>query len=180
MNLNSQYNFQFQNLDSKITNIVKSTNFELLKKNVEINDYKNVILEQKALSDSHGKMMLSLNSENTAGHHLDFKNENSVNSVEVDVLSLDDYFSDKNIDINFIKMDVEGAEFNVLKGMKILPNKILIELHEEILEKNQQDPLEIKTILESNGFKIKTFHEYWNAKTSQNKIFHSDYILGEK
>ena len=29
----NKYNFQFQNLDSKITNIVKSTNFELLKKN---------------------------------------------------------------------------------------------------------------------------------------------------
>jgi len=29
----NKYNFQFQNLDSKIKNIVKSTNFELLKKN---------------------------------------------------------------------------------------------------------------------------------------------------
>lgn len=93
------------------------TNYELLKKNIDANGFTNVILEQKALSDNHGKMMLNLNNKNTAGHHLDFKNENSVNSVKVDVLSLDDYFSDKNIDINFIKMDVEGAESNVIKGM---------------------------------------------------------------
>ncbi|MGY5151490.1 MAG: FkbM family methyltransferase [Candidatus Nitrosopumilus sp. bin_6a] len=93
------------------------TNYELLKKNIEINGFTNVILEQKALSDNPEKMMLSLNNENTAGHHLDFKNENSINSIEVDVLSLDDYFSDKNIEINFIKMDVEGAESNVIKGM---------------------------------------------------------------
>ena len=73
------------------------TNYELLKKNIEINGFTNVILEQKALSDNPGKMMLSLNNENTAGHHLDFKNENSINSIEVDVLSLDDYFSYKNI-----------------------------------------------------------------------------------
>ena len=94
------------------------TNYELLKKNIDANGFTNVILEQKALSDNHGKMMLNLNNKNTAGHHLDFKNENSVNSVKVDVLSLDDYFSDKNIDINFIKMDVEGAESNVIKGMR--------------------------------------------------------------
>ena len=115
------------------------TNYELLKKNIEINGFTNVILEQKALSDNPGKMMLSLNNENTAGHHLDFKNENSINSIEVDVLSLDDYFSYKNIEINFIKMDVEGAESNVIKGMS------------NILKTSKN----LKMIVEYNPFAIK-------------------------
>ena len=115
------------------------TNYELLKKNIEINGFTNVILEQKALSDNPGKMMLSLNNENTAGHHLDFKNENSINSIEVDVLSLDDYFSYKNIKINFIKMDVEGAESNVIKGMS------------NILKTSKN----LKMIVEYNPFAIK-------------------------
>jgi len=37
---------------------------------------------------------------------------------EVDAITLDDYFSSIKIKINFIKCDVEGYEFNVLKGAK--------------------------------------------------------------
>ena len=40
------------------------TNFTLLKKNVEINGYKNVVLINKAVSDKTGKLKLFLNERN--------------------------------------------------------------------------------------------------------------------
>jgi len=133
------------------------TNFELLKKNVEINGFKNVILEQKALSNNPGKMMLSLNKENTAGHHLNFKNDFVSNSVEVDVLSLDEYFSNDNTTINFIKMDVEGAESNVIRGMtNILKNskslKMIVEYNPIAINQIGLDPENYLNLLIENGF----------------------------
>ncbi|MGI0058014.1 MAG: FkbM family methyltransferase [Nitrosarchaeum sp.] len=140
------------------------TNFELLKKNVEINGYKNVVLEQKALSDNQGKMMLSLNKVNTAGHQLDFKNEKSSNSVEVDVLSLDKYFSKHIIDINFIKMDVEGAESNIIQGMtNILKNskslKMIVEYNPIAINEIGLNPKNYLNLLVENGFCLYDINE---------------------
>ncbi len=140
------------------------TNFQLLKKNVEINGFHNVILEQKALSDNSGKMMLSLNDENTAGHHLDFKKENTTNSIEVGVLSLDEYFLNKNIDINFIKMDVEGAESNVIKGMtNILKNskdlKMIVEYNPNAIHQLGLNPENYFNMLIKNGFLLYDINE---------------------
>ncbi len=140
------------------------TNFQLLKKNVEINGFKNVVLEQKALSDTQGKMMLSLNNENTAGHHLDFKHDDTINSIEVDVLSLDEYFSNKNIDINFIKMDVEGAESNVIQGMtNILKNsknlKMIVEYNPNAINQLGLNPENYLNLLLENKFSLYDINE---------------------
>ena len=153
------------------------TNFQLLKKNVEINGFHNVILEQKALSDNSGKMMLSLNNENTAGHHLDFKNQNTTNSTEVDVLSLDEYFLNKNIDINFIKMDVEGAESNVIKGMtNILKNskdlKMIVEYNPNAINQLGLNPENYLNLLSINGFSFYDIDETTKImkKTQKNEL----------
>ena len=153
------------------------TNFELLKKNVEINDYKNVILEQKALSDSHGKMMLSLNSENTAGHHLNFKQENIDNSIEVDVLNFDQYFAKRKLDINFIKMDVEGAESNVIKGMtNTIKNshnlKMIVEYNPNAIHQMGLHPETFLDLLSDCGFSINDINERTKTieKTSKDTL----------
>jgi tRNA G37 N-methylase Trm5 len=44
------------------------TNFSLLKKNVEINGYRNVVLIQKAVSNKNGKLKLYLNEDNKGDH----------------------------------------------------------------------------------------------------------------
>ncbi len=153
------------------------TNFQLLKKNVEINGFHNVILEQKALSDNSGKMMLSLNDKNTAGHYLNFENQDTTNSVEVDILSLDEYFLNKNIDINFIKMDVEGAESNVIKGMpNILKNskdlKMIVEYNPTAIHHLGLNPENYLNLLLINGFSLYNIDEITNTmkKTQKNEL----------
>ncbi len=108
--------------------------------------------------------MLSLNDENTAGHHLDFKKENTTNSIEVGVLSLDEYFLNKNIDINFIKMDVEGAESNVIKGMtNILKNskdlKMIVEYNPNAIHQLGLNPENYFNMLIKNGFLLYDINE---------------------
>jgi len=93
-------------------------NFALLKKNVEINNYQNVILEEKAVSDKNGRIKLFL-SEGSSGLHriYKYKLEGERNFIEVESIKLDDYFKNYDRDINWIKIDIEGAEWLALQGM---------------------------------------------------------------
>lgn len=95
------------------------TNFGLLKKNVEINGYTNVTLVQKAISNKTGKAELYLNEVSSGGHSI-FDPHDGSRTVEVDVTCLDDYFKDYGGTINFIKMDIEGAEALAIQGMSLL------------------------------------------------------------
>lgn len=91
-------------------------NFRILRKNVAVNGYKNVVLVNKAVSDITGKAELTVCSYNLGTHTLgkaDYKGK----KISVGVVRVDDYVRDLKIHPNFIKIDIEGAEFNALKGM---------------------------------------------------------------
>ena len=156
--------------------------YSILEQNCTLNNLSNIEILNLAISDKNEFINLFQDKSHSGKSSL-FSKSDDGDSIKITTKTLDRLIDNRFSTIDFIKIDTEGAELSILKGatetLKIT-KKILIELHEEILEKNEQDPLEIKTILESNGFKIKTFSEFWDAKTSQNKIFHSDYILGEK
>ncbi|MDP3698702.1 MAG: FkbM family methyltransferase [Nanoarchaeota archaeon] len=97
-------------------------NFALLKKNVEVNGYKNVIVEQKAVSDKNGKVKLYLAGDNRTTRHSMIKYEKTkAEYVEVDTVALDDYFKDQSV--HFIKIDIEGAEHYAVVGMRKLLKK---------------------------------------------------------
>lgn len=90
-------------------------NFEILKKNVELNGYKNVVLENKAVGERSGKAKLYLSEENS-GDHRTF-GDGARRVVEVDQVALDDYFGRHKGKIDLIKMDIQGAEYGAVKGM---------------------------------------------------------------
>ena len=135
------------------------SNFEILKKNVKINNYKNIILEQKAVGDKHGRVTL-YQSDNPINHRIFPQTERATNQVQVELTNLDNYFDSDMIDkINFIKIDVEGMEFGVLKGMKnILKNNKKIKILFEFVPKDTIEagfiPIELLDYLTSNGFKL--------------------------
>ena len=135
------------------------SNFEILKKNAKINNYKNIILEQKAVGDKHGKTTL-YQSDNPINHRIFPQSERANSQVQVELTNLDNYFDSDMIDeINFIKIDVEGMEFGVLKGMKnILKNNKNIKILFEFVPKDTIEagfiPIELLNYLTSNGFKL--------------------------
>ena len=133
------------------------TNFELLRKNIEINGYKNVILEKKALSDKEGKVTLVLNKENTGGHYI--SKQPTKNSIQVDAITVDDYFKNFGYKIDFIKMDVEGAESMVLKGMANLLKhnadlKMMVEYNSSAIRNMGLEPTSYLKLLIKNGFRL--------------------------
>ncbi len=132
-------------------------NFDLLKKNIEINGYKNINLINKAVSNKSGKIKLYLNDVNTSCHSLIAENPNN-QYIEIDSIKLDDFF-EINQKIDFIKIDVEGAELESLKGMSNLLNqnndtKILLEFNPSMLKSFGVTPQEYLNLLMDFNFKI--------------------------
>jgi FkbM family methyltransferase len=76
-------------------------------------------LNNNAVYSEEGFVDFSVNGEFIGGISKHTQHE-SGNNVKVKTITLDKYFKDRKI--NLIKIDVEGAEFEVLKGAKQLMN----------------------------------------------------------
>ena len=136
------------------------SNFKILEKNVKINNYQNIILEQRAVGDKHERTTL-YQSDHPGMHRIFPQTKQAKGQVKVELISLDKYFIDSNLAdrINFIKIDVEGMEFGVLKGMKnILKNNKNIKILFEFVPKDTMEagfiPIELLNYLTSNGFEL--------------------------
>jgi FkbM family methyltransferase len=104
-------------------------NFALLSRNVDVNGYKNVVLIPKAVSDRSGTATLRIDRASSGGHSLsNFRG--GADSIEVETISLDDYFANGTETVGVLKMDAEGAEVAILDGMSALltrnPNLTLL------------------------------------------------------
>lgn len=125
-------------------------NFELLKKNVEINGFKNIVLENKAVSNISGIVKMEI-ADNIANHRIT-KNL-SKPTFDVTSISIDDYFKTKSDKIDFIKIDTEGYDGYVILGAnEILTKnnhiKILTEFHTQFMRESGMEPLNFLKILQ--------------------------------
>ncbi len=96
-----------------------STNFALLRHNIEANGYANVVLCPMAVSDHCRTARLFLSPSNTGDHQL-FSSAERRPSVEVETTTLDRYFEGRPDRIALIKMDIQGCEQQALTGMRAL------------------------------------------------------------
>lgn len=90
-------------------------NFQLLVKNIEINGYRNAVPVCKAVSNINGRAILHVDKLGMGSHSLATIPGSIL--MQVDVQTLDSFFSDFRT-IDFIKVDVEGAEMAVFQGME--------------------------------------------------------------
>ena len=91
-------------------------NFELLRRNIAANGYRNVVPVRKALSNRCGSSRLAISGDNLGGHHFAGLSENEP-AIEVETTSLDAFLRENPARIELIKMDAEGAELSILEGM---------------------------------------------------------------
>ena len=93
-------------------------NFLRLEQNIRINNVKNIAPLNVAVSDKKRTIKFS-NSEDTFANT--YINTNEENFVEVKAISLDQFTLEKSVlPPHFIKIDVEGAEIDVLIGAERL------------------------------------------------------------
>jgi FkbM family methyltransferase len=100
------------------------------------------------------------------------QNNNSVKSI-----TIDDYVEQTNIVPKLIKIDVEGAELNILQGSKkTLSNykpKIILELHEDYLLNNFNiNPTEVLDFLKSFSYEENTLVRNEKVKHHNIKVLY--------
>ena len=139
-------------------------NLALLKKNVEYNNYKNVIVVPKAVSNVNDKCTL-YTGQKTFGQNKIYKPKNTKTQkfipIDSETVRLDDFFKTNGLldKISFIKMDVEGAEFLALSGMKEILKlnkniKIFTEVETSYLEDAGSSYDQFMDVLTENNFTL--------------------------
>lgn len=127
-------------------------------------------------------MKLFISDSDIVGHRI-HKMGNLEKFIELESVTLDDYMKKLNLvsKVNFIKIDVEGAEPKVLEGSKkILENnnllKIFTEFNRDVVEKYGEEPKKMIELLYRYNFKI------YLPNYRQNKInlTHSNELLMSK
>jgi FkbM family methyltransferase len=91
------------------------TNFALLRHNVGLNGYRNVVLVNKAVSDRTAAARLFLCDFNTGDHRI-YDSADGRPSVPIETVDLDSFFGRRRR-LDFIKFDIQGAEWAALHGM---------------------------------------------------------------
>ena len=134
-------------------------NLKLLEANIKINNLGNVTIYPYALSNKKGKVRLFLDKKNLGNVSLRAGNipaQDLGGSAEAEAHTLDEYFENEKID--FIKIDVQGAEELVLKGgERTLKNnklKMIMEFWPYGLKNMGADPLEFLEWLSKLGFRF--------------------------
>ena len=90
--------------------------FGILQRNVRLNGLRNVTLEQKAVSNEPGALRLFLSEKNKGDHQI-YESDEQRESIDIEAVTLDDYFADYEGQIDFVKIDTQGAEAVILEGM---------------------------------------------------------------
>ena len=95
--------------------------FNLLKKNTEHISDKTINIINKGLYKEDIKKLINLYPANTHSSLFDIKGtkQSVKDPVEIELISGDNFIKDNNIEfIDFLKLDVEGAEMDVLHGVE--------------------------------------------------------------
>lgn len=135
-------------------------NISALRESIKLNNLpRNYSIENIALSSNDGEISFEF-SEQSNLHKINYDlSKESSAYRRIPSRSFDSYFSDKPLP-TFIKMDVEGAELDILFGMeKFLKSstkcKILMELHPTLYTKEKYK--KAFDLLFKNGFNLEKF-----------------------
>jgi FkbM family methyltransferase len=134
-------------------------NYNRAKKNIELNNVKNINLLKFGIGSKTEKLKLFNIDEYNLGMNRILKDESNSKYQEIEVISIDDFINSNSIDkINLIKIDVEGFEKEVLLGAINTINHfkpiIFIEINNEYLKEQNTSAFEIYHFLKSLNYSI--------------------------
>jgi FkbM family methyltransferase len=113
--------------------------FALLQKTVVINHEEQVIeTHQKAVGKETGKITFFISDDKADNSNslVKYKEDRLLHGIDVAVTTIDNFVQEKNINrLDFIKIDVEGAEYDTLQGavhtLKNLKPVCIVAIHPE-------------------------------------------------
>jgi FkbM family methyltransferase len=140
-------------------------NYELLQRNINLNGYTNVTAVNAAVADAIGTRTLFQTTLDSGRHSTYHHGLPENGSVEVDTWTLDTFLESKDWPtVDLVKVDVEGAEVDVLNGMTVLLEKmseiqLIVEFNPALLESAGVESFAFIEKLTSTGLRIAFINE---------------------
>jgi FkbM family methyltransferase len=138
-------------------------NFDYLKTNVDVNRCTNVELFNCALSDKRGTGVIFIPERRNCASLVEPSHDGTIRKESVQLETLDSFVKGHVERCpTLVRMDVEGCEYQVIKGAlrvlkKSAPLKIVAELHPSLMSERAYD--DMLSTLEAQGFKASSFHD---------------------
>lgn len=136
-------------------------NYPVLAHNIQALHTGNITSHQLAVNDQNITLELYI-SPGHSNHSIIAERTEAAKSVPVQAVRLDDFITSGKI--NFVKMDVEGAEPRVLNGMRRLIGEsedliMIVEYNHVVLSKAYLSPKVLLDLLDELGFSYKAILE---------------------
>jgi len=133
-------------------------NIKLLRKTIKLNQFDNITITQKAISNKPGIASFYLVDGISSHSLMDYGK--SIDKIDVEVETLDNFFQDYEKPIDFIKIDAEGYDFKVILGMQNIISKtqnlsLFVEFDPKRLIKIGDSPQDLLRFMLNNRFSVK-------------------------
>jgi FkbM family methyltransferase len=150
--------------------------YEKAKRNIELNEFTNIFLNNLAVSDRSGTLFFEAPSNRNFGS-INMSLAPTKNSKKVNALTFDEFIDRQKIDkVDFIKIDVEGFEYKVvdgaIKSIEQYKPILFIELIDEYLKKNGNSAAALVAKISKLGYCI--------YDADDNSIINSDNAFDKK
>lgn len=156
-------------------------NLEFLYKNVQLNGFSNVEVLPYAVGATRQIQNFHLRKAGTL-HSLYAQADTVVETVRIQVAPLDELVKEKQID--FVKIDVEGGEIEVLKGMRqILQSnpelRLIVEWNPAALQRAGHEAEELPKLLQEAGFHVSVINEETKCLQSLEQVLNHIQASGQ-
>jgi len=131
--------------------------YNKLQQNIDSNTLRNIKTYNFGLGEETGKFQMDLSDSNNRGSGYVSNQTNSSESNSIEIYNLNEIFESLDIPrIDFIKIDIEGYEYNFLQGANNLIEKfkptIFIEICDQHLRRQCSSANELISYLQSLGY----------------------------
>ncbi len=128
-----------------------TNNFNILNRNIKLNNADNIHAIHSAVGGNNGKLKLYLS--NSALGHSAYKKTDKFE--EVPCISLDSLFDNNKIPrCDFLKVDCEGAEFDIFKNVSDKTFKKICRMVIEVHPNSKNDYKTLSKLLSAKGYSI--------------------------
>ncbi|OAB80063.1 FkbM family methyltransferase [Cochleicola gelatinilyticus] len=153
---------------------------QLINKNIAINSLNSITVHNVGVSDREEIVRIQKLEKPNPG--LIINSKSTANFIEISSITIDDFLSQHKLTPNFIKIDVEGAEEKVLRGMEnTLKQKhltLLLEIHVDLLKNHfNTDYRDIIKLLRHHNFKIENI-DHRLTKSTYGAVNESSVLKG--
>jgi FkbM family methyltransferase len=131
--------------------------YERAMQNLSKNDFRNIDFRMMGLGEKKERLKLYEVNPNNPGMNRIIPGQQNFPYVEIFISTLDEFVREQNIDtVDFVKIDVEGFEYSVIKGGENTLRKykpvLFIELDDNNLRENNSSAAGLISLLTSYGY----------------------------